>query len=58
MAVDAAIAGMVNGHLIIGTELFKITGFIDADTVTVQRAQEGTSAQAHSSGDTINNSYN
>ena len=53
MDVSAVTNMVANGHLIIGTELFKITGFIDADTVTVQRAQEGTSAASHTSGATI-----
>ena len=44
---------VANGFLLLGNELFKITAFVDADTVTVDRAQEGTTAAAHSSGDTI-----
>ena len=51
--VNAVTNMVANGFLLIGNELFKITAFVDADTVTVDRAQEGTSAAAHSSGDTI-----
>ena len=51
--VNAVTNMVANGFLLLGNELFKITAFVDADTVTVQRAQEGTTAAAHSSGDTI-----
>ena len=51
--VNAVTNMVANGFLLIGNELFKITAFVDADTVTVDRAQEGTTAAAHSSGDTI-----
>ena len=37
-----------NGYIIIDNELMIVTGFVDADTITVTRAQEGTSAAAHS----------
>ena len=53
MDVDAVTNMVVNGYLIIGNELFKIASFVDADTVSVERAQEGTTAAAHTSGDTI-----
>ena len=53
MDVDAVTNMVVNGYLIIGNELFKIASFVDADTVSVQRAQEGTTAAGHTSGDTI-----
>tara|TARA_B100000700_G_scaffold9937_1_gene9948 strand:- start:857 stop:5677 length:4821 start_codon:yes stop_codon:yes gene_type:complete len=53
MDVGAVTGMVVNGYLVLGNELFKITAFVDADTVTVQRAQEGTSAAAHSGGDPI-----
>ena len=50
----SAITGMVqNGFLVIGTELMKIAGFVDTDTVTVTRAQEGTTAASHTSGAAI-----
>ena len=53
MDVSAVTNMVVNGHLIIGNELFKIASFVDADTVSVNRAQEGTTAAAHTSGDNI-----
>ena len=53
MDVSAVTNMVVNGHLIVGNELFKIASFVDADTVSVQRAQEGTTAAAHTSGDNI-----
>ena len=37
-----------NGYIIIDNELMIVTGFVDADTITVTRAQEGTAAAAHS----------
>ena len=50
----SAITGMVqNGFLVIGNELMKISGFVDTDTVTVTRAQEGTTAASHTSGAAI-----
>jgi len=53
MDVSAVTDMVVNGYLIVGNELFKIASFVDADTVSVERAQEGTSAAAHTSGDNI-----
>ena len=45
----ASLTGMaVNGFVVVGNELMKITAFVDADTITVARAQEGTTAAAHS----------
>ena len=53
MDVNAVTHMVVNGYLIVGTELFKIASFVDADTVSVERAQEGTTAAAHTAGDNI-----
>ena len=53
MAVDA-IAGMViGGYVVINDEMFQVVQFPSSTSVEVTRAVEGTSAQAHSSGDTI-----
>ena len=47
----ASLTGMAaNGFIVVGNELMIITGFVDADTITVTRAQEGTTAAAHSNG--------
>ena len=53
MDVSSVTNMVVNGHLLIGNELFKIASFVDADTVSVNRAQEGTSAAGHTSGATV-----
>ena len=53
MAVDA-IAGMViGGYLVINDEMFQVVQFPSSTSVEVTRAVEGTTAQAHSSGDAI-----
>ena len=53
MAVDA-IAGMVaTGYVVINDEMFQVVQFPSSTSVEVTRAQEGTTAQAHSSGDSI-----
>ena len=53
MAVDA-IAGMViGGYVVINDEMFQVVQFPSSTSVEVTRAVEGTTAQAHSSGDTI-----
>ena len=39
-----------NGFIVVGNELMIITGVTDADTITVNRAQEGTSAATHANG--------
>jgi len=46
-----AVTGIVqNGHLVIGNELMKVTAFVDANNVTVQRGVEGSTATTHSNG--------
>ena len=53
MAVDA-IAGMViGGYVVINDEMFQVVQFPSSTSVEVTRAVEGTTAQAHSSGDSI-----
>jgi len=53
ISVDA-IAGMnPGGFLVINDEMLQIVSFPGSQAVTVNRAVEGTSEQAHSSGDTI-----
>ena len=42
-----------NGYIIIDDELMIVTGFVDADTITVTRAQEGTSAATHTTGSAV-----
>ena len=39
-----------NGFVVVDNELMIITGVTDADTITVTRAQEGTSAATHANG--------
>ena len=42
-----------NGYIVIDNELMIVTGFVDADTITVTRAQEGTSAATHTTGSAV-----
>ena len=53
MNVDAVTGMTINGFLVINNELFKVTSFPSATSVTAARAQEGTSAGTHNSGATI-----
>ena len=53
MNVDAVTGMTINGFLVINSELFKVTSFPSATSVTAARAQEGTSAGTHNSGATI-----
>ena len=53
MNVDAVTGMTINGFLVINNELFKVTSFPSATSVTAARAQEGTSARTHNSGATI-----
>ena len=39
-----------NGYIVVDNELMIVTGFVDADTITVTRAQEGTTAATHANG--------
>ena len=51
--VNATTNMSVNGHLIIGNEMFKIVSFPSPTSVELTRSVEGTSAQAHSANDAI-----
>ena len=53
MNVDAVTSMTIGGFLIIGTELFQVSSFPSATSVTATRAQEGTTAGTHASGATI-----
>ena len=53
MNVDAVTGMTINGFLVINNELFKVTSFPSATSVTAARAEEGTSAGTHNSGATI-----
>ena len=53
MNVDAVTGMTINGFLVINNELFKVTSFPSATSVTAARAQEGTSAGTHNSGASI-----
>ena len=47
----SSVSGMaINGHLVINNELLKVLSFPSASSVEAERAQEGTSAGAHSNG--------
>jgi len=50
----SALTGVAqNGFIVVGNELMIITGVTDADTITVTRAQEGTTASSHSNGASV-----
>ena len=53
MNVDAVTGMTINGFLVINSELFKVTSFPSATSVTAARAEEGTTAGTHNSGATI-----
>ena len=53
MNVDGVTGMTIGGYLIIGTELFQVSSFPSATSVTATRAQEGTTAGTHASGATI-----
>ena len=53
MNVDAVTGMTINGYLIINNELFQVSSFPSATSVTATRAQEGTTAGTHNSGATI-----
>jgi len=53
MQVSTVTGMTINGFIAIGNELFKVLSFPSATSVEAERAQEGTSAQAHSVSDAI-----
>ena len=53
MQVNSVTGMTINGFISIGNELLKVTSFPSATSVEAERAQEGTSAQGHSTNDTV-----
>ena len=53
MNVDAVTGMTIGGYLVINNELFQVSSFPSATSVTATRAQEGTTAGTHNSGATI-----
>ena len=53
MQVNSVTGMTINGFISIGSELLKVTSFPSATSVEAERAQESTSAEGHSTNDTI-----
>jgi len=53
VTVDTVSGMVIGANVIIGNEMFSVVSFPTASSVRLNRAQEGTSAQGHTSGATI-----
>ncbi len=53
VTVDTVSGMVIGANVIIGNEMFEVVSFPTASSVRLNRAQEGTSAQGHTSGATI-----
>jgi len=53
VTVDTVSGMVIGANVIIGNEMFEVVSFPTASSVRLNRAQEGTSAGAHTSGSTI-----